>query len=30
MYQQEQIKPYNASEGKGKQVEEMFDNIAPT
>lgn len=29
MYQQEQIKPYNASEGKGKQVEEMFDNIAP-
>ena len=30
MYQQEKIKPYNASEGKGKQVEEMFDNIAPT
>ena len=30
MYQQEKIKPYNADEGKGKQVEEMFDNIAPT
>lgn len=30
MYRQENIKPYNASEGKGKQVEQMFDNIAPT
>ena len=27
-YQQEVIKPYNESEGKGQQVERMFDNIA--
>ena len=30
MYQQETIKPYNAGEGKARQVEQMFDNIAPT
>ena len=30
MYQQETIKPYNAGEGKAQQVEQMFDNIAPT
>lgn len=30
MYQQETIKPYNNKGDKGKQVEEMFDNIAPT
>ena len=30
MYQQETIKPYNAREGKAQQVEQMFDNIAPT
>lgn len=29
MYGQESIKPYNSGE-KGKQVEEMFNNIAPT
>ena len=29
MYKQEEIKPYNDGE-KGKQVEQMFDNIAPT
>lgn len=29
MYKQETIKPYNEGE-KGQQVEEMFDNIAPT
>ena len=29
MYQQETIKPYNEGE-KGQQVEQMFDNIAPT
>ena len=29
-YQQESIKPYNQTEGKAKQVEKMFDNIAPT
>ena len=29
-YQQETIKPYNAGEGKAQQVEQMFDNIAPT
>ncbi|WP_048798770.1 bifunctional demethylmenaquinone methyltransferase/2-methoxy-6-polyprenyl-1,4-benzoquinol methylase UbiE [Segatella buccae] len=29
MYEQESIKPYNSGE-KGKQVEEMFNNIAPT
>ena len=29
-YPQETIKPYNESENKTKQVEEMFDNIAPT
>ena len=28
-YQQEQIKPYNNGE-KAAQVEQMFDNIAPT
>jgi demethylmenaquinone methyltransferase/2-methoxy-6-polyprenyl-1,4-benzoquinol methylase len=27
-YQQEKIKPYDASGAKGKQVEQMFDNIA--
>ena len=30
MYQQEQIKPYEGTGEKGKLVEEMFDNIAPT
>lgn len=30
MYQQEQIKPYECTGDKGKLVEEMFDNIAPT
>lgn len=30
MYQQETIKPYDNKGDKGKQVEEMFDNIAPT
>ncbi|TXJ61558.1 bifunctional demethylmenaquinone methyltransferase/2-methoxy-6-polyprenyl-1,4-benzoquinol methylase UbiE [Prevotella brunnea] len=30
MYKQEKIKPYNGSGEKGKLVEEMFDNIAPT
>ncbi|MBW4871785.1 bifunctional demethylmenaquinone methyltransferase/2-methoxy-6-polyprenyl-1,4-benzoquinol methylase UbiE [Prevotella buccae] len=29
MYEQESIKPYKSGE-KGKQVEEMFNNIAPT
>ena len=29
MYQQEKIKPYNDGE-KASQVEQMFDNIAPT
>ena len=29
MYEQETIKPYNEGE-KGQQVEQMFDNIAPT
>ncbi|WP_270768449.1 bifunctional demethylmenaquinone methyltransferase/2-methoxy-6-polyprenyl-1,4-benzoquinol methylase UbiE [Segatella buccae] len=29
MYEQESIKPYNSGE-KGKQVEEMFNNLAPT
>ena len=29
MYKQETIKPYNEGE-KGQQVEQMFDNIAPT
>ena len=29
MYQQETIKPYNEG-GKAQQVEQMFDNIAPT
>lgn len=28
MYRQERINPYNDCEGKGKQVERMFDNIA--
>lgn len=30
MYKQEQIKPYGGEGNKGKLVEEMFDNIAPT
>lgn len=30
MYEQEQINPYREGEHKGAQVEEMFDNIAPT
>lgn len=30
MYRQEQIKPYGDSGDKGQQVEQMFDNIAPT
>ena len=30
MYKQEQIKPYAGTDDKGKLVEEMFDNIAPT
>ena len=30
MYQQEAIKPYNEKAEKGQQVEQMFDNIAPT
>ncbi|MGI6223453.1 MAG: bifunctional demethylmenaquinone methyltransferase/2-methoxy-6-polyprenyl-1,4-benzoquinol methylase UbiE [Prevotella sp.] len=30
MYQQEKITPYSNNEKKGQQVEEMFDNIAPT
>ena len=30
MYNQEKIKPYNSTEEKGKVVEAMFDNIAPT
>ena len=30
MYQQEAIKPYDEREEKGQQVEQMFDNIAPT
>ena len=30
MYRQEQIKPYGREGDKGAQVEEMFDNIAPT
>lgn len=29
-YQQEKIKPYDGQGEKGKLVEEMFDNIAPT
>ena len=29
-YKQEQIKPYDAARGKTEQVEQMFDNIAPT
>lgn len=29
-YKQELINPYNKSEGKGQQVERMFDNIAPS
>ncbi|MDD6553159.1 MAG: bifunctional demethylmenaquinone methyltransferase/2-methoxy-6-polyprenyl-1,4-benzoquinol methylase UbiE [Prevotellaceae bacterium] len=29
-YQQEKIKPYDGKGEKGKLVEEMFDNIAPT
>lgn len=29
-YPQENIKPYNTEESKAKQVEEMFDNIAPS
>ena len=30
MYKQEKIKPYGRDEDKGKLVEQMFDNIAPT
>lgn len=30
MYEQEQIKPYEAGGEKGEQVKAMFDNIAPT
>lgn len=30
MYKQEEIKPYGQDTGKGEQVEQMFDNIAPT
>lgn len=30
MYRQEQIKPYSQNEEKGKQVEQMFNTIAPT
>ena len=30
MYRQETIKPYEAEAGKAAQVEQMFDNIAPT
>ena len=30
MYKKEQIKPYEGTGDKGKLVEEMFDNIAPT
>ena len=30
MYEQEKIKPYGKDGDKGKLVEEMFDNIAPT
>ena len=30
MYRQERIKPYGSEGDKGAQVEEMFDNIAPT
>lgn len=30
MYKQEEINPYNKQGDKGKLVEEMFDNIAPT
>lgn len=30
MYKQEKINPYNKQGDKGKLVEEMFDNIAPT
>lgn len=30
MYNQEKIKPYNSTDEKGKVVEEMFNNIAPT
>lgn len=30
MYKQEEIKPYGKEDEKGKLVEEMFDNIAPT
>ena len=29
MYKQEEIKPYHEGE-KAQQVEQMFDNIAPT
>ena len=30
MYEQEKIKPYDGNGEKGKLIEEMFDNIAPT
>lgn len=29
-FKQEEIKPYGGADGKGKEVERMFDNIAPT
>jgi len=29
-YEQEAIKPYGAEDGKAQQVEQMFDNIAPS
>ena len=30
MYAQEQIKPYEGNAHKREQVEQLFDNIAPT
>ena len=30
MYKQEEIKPYSQTGEKAEQVEQMFDNIAPT
>ena len=30
MYKQEEITPYQDGQEKGRQVEQMFDNIAPT
>ena len=29
-FKQEEIKPYGGADGKGEEVERMFDNIAPT